>query len=65
VPLPLQEELLVQSMTAEASELKALITAWRKGDEKQLVELFDEVENPELKQLFKQQMLIKRNHKMA
>ena len=61
----LQEELLLQSMSENSDDLKLLIDSWSQGDEDKLVSLFEEVENPALKKVFIEQMLIKRNHKMA
>lgn len=61
----LQEDLLLQSMSEDNSALQQLMLAWRQGDEKKLIELFEQVENPALKQLFVEKILIKRNHQMA
>ena len=52
-------------MSENSDDLKLLIDSWSQGDEDKLVSLFEEVENPALKKVFIEQMLIKRNHKMA
>lgn len=65
LPAHLQEELLLQSMAENVEDFKALIKTWREGNEQKLAALFSEVENPALEKVFIEQMLIKRNHKMA
>lgn len=65
LPDKLQLELLAQSLQDNTQHIHALINSWHTGDEKSLIELFEQTSDEKLEQAFKEKMLFKRNRQMT